>query len=57
MTLLPDLVELYPVDGTELDPKDVKERCKELAKLSLWRRYHNMWGHMWLHSMGPVALR
>jgi len=57
MTLLPDLVELYPVDGSELAPADVKQRCKELAKLSLWRRYWNMWGHMWLHSMGPVALR
>jgi len=41
--IYPDLVELYPADGSEHSSEERKIMCKELAKLSLLRRYWNMW--------------
>jgi hypothetical protein len=34
----PDLVELYPVDGSEHSPGDVKAIMKKLAEFPLYRR-------------------
>ena len=40
--IYPDLIELYPADGSEHSPEERTSMLRELAKLSLLRRYWNM---------------